>query len=84
MAFADDLLIIAVNCTEAENALKALDLLKDCGLNINLKKTQIMSDLQDMERVDKSAELKLLTRLDTLGSIFTVTDLSYSICLTPR
>jgi hypothetical protein len=51
MAFADDLFIITDNRTEAENILKALDLLTNYPLNINLKKSQIMSDHQDMERV---------------------------------
>ena len=51
MAYADDPFIIADSWTEARNDLKALDLLKNFGLNINLKKSQIMSDHQDMERV---------------------------------
>ena len=59
MAFADDLFIIADSWTEARNDLKALDLLKNFGLNINLKKSQIMSDHQDMERVTEICGVKV-------------------------
>ena len=41
IAFADDLFIIANNYSQAEQAIKAVELLENYGLQINLKKTQI-------------------------------------------
>jgi len=51
LAYADDIFIMANNINEAKETIIALEKLKQCGLNINLKKTWIMSDRSDMEGV---------------------------------
>ena len=44
----EDLFIMAENKTEAEQCIHALENLSQFCLNLNLKKTQIMTDRQDM------------------------------------
>ena len=65
MAFADDLFIIADN--PSENALKALDLLKNYSLNINLKKSKIISDQKDMKGVTEICGVKFTEKIRYLG-----------------
>jgi hypothetical protein len=65
IAFAEDLFIIAGNKVEAEDALNACHLLKNYGLNINLKKTQIMTDREDMDGVEEISGVKIVEKSDT-------------------
>ena len=67
IAFADDLFIIADNKVGAEDALKACDLLKNYGLHINLKKTQIMTDREDIDGVEEICSVKIVEKIRYLG-----------------
>ena len=67
IAFADDLFIIANNYSQAEQAIKAVELLENYGLQINLKKTQIKSDREDMTDVDKILDIKVTDSINYLG-----------------
>jgi hypothetical protein len=49
LAYADDLFIIADDKTYVEKCLTHLANLGFHGLHLNIKKTQIMTDRQDME-----------------------------------
>ena len=67
ITFADDLFIIADNQTEAESAINACKMLKNYGLNINFKKTQIMSDREDMKNVEKILDIKVTESIKNIG-----------------
>jgi hypothetical protein len=59
IAFCDDMFIMAKDKKEAEETLKAFAEIQDFGFKINLKKTKIMTDREDIKIVTEIYGVKI-------------------------
>ncbi len=67
MAYADNLLIVADNKEKAIEALTAISYLKQIGLTLNTKKSQIITDREDLKDVTEIADIKIQDNIEYLG-----------------
>jgi hypothetical protein len=59
VAFADDLLIIAKNKEEVSEVFKEFEKLVDYGLQINTKKSQIITGIKNLEGTQEISGIKV-------------------------
>lgn len=67
IAFADDLFIMADSQLEAKLIIKEFEKVRSSGLTLNKDKTQILSDLKEMEGVEEIEGIKVSKKIKYLG-----------------